>query len=603
MWLMTQYGFFSVVQHKDDADLFLVRARVRNDLQNLLNLCGLTREIAVTPDADYRYRLLLAREEWEFVARSLAQTVDYPNFKNRVHELPDQNTKNRAYMEVWSTLASVKEPAQSALESEANARRPSRSPLLAESGTDIQTIFQQAQNHLHNGEVEQALALFDFLIENAPPVAGPYFFKGLIHHQQGEHEAAINAFKVGLQIEPSDPQALRLMAISCLHAGYCEAAIRTLRHLLEVTPDAFEARILLGFAFALEHDFALPCSLSEWLEIHDPTTLALDDAPTIYLLGLHFVHEGLLDGVGDLLNTLQEKDAEWAHWLQKAILWAQHEGTDGEISADGEFNWEAANAPLREALSRFAQAEGVGLNTGELREIVAHTLMNSYLSVSSDKLPDSASGDHEFSLQISPMELIEGRNGLAAFSSREAARRFIPPDLASSPQGGKIVFPGESLIPLLFQLEEAMAPSPLHALVIDPAGPHPCVLTLESLRGLVNEKPSEAPPTAEKGPRTLPLLEQRGHLKPGDQLHLVKLPRKDLVLPAAARQAIYLGNGKARWNYDGQEASLSKLCQEIMRVFGGVASPSPYAGPDYWALSGGTVSLSQLAKQGSTADK
>ena len=35
MWLMTTRGFYSVVEHRDDADRLLVRARTREDIEAL----------------------------------------------------------------------------------------------------------------------------------------------------------------------------------------------------------------------------------------------------------------------------------------------------------------------------------------------------------------------------------------------------------------------------------------------------------------------------------------------------------------------------------------------------------------------------------------
>lgn len=110
MWLMTQYGFFSVVQHRDNPDQFLVRARVANDLTNLMVLGHFLREIVSLPDANYPYRFTLSREEWENIAHLLAQNVDYPNFEERVHQLPDQTSKNRVYLKVWDTLSALQEP-------------------------------------------------------------------------------------------------------------------------------------------------------------------------------------------------------------------------------------------------------------------------------------------------------------------------------------------------------------------------------------------------------------------------------------------------------------------------------------------------------------
>jgi hypothetical protein len=41
--------------------------------------------------------------------RRLAETIDYPNFKSRVAERPDQRAKGHAYHEVWDTMWALQE--------------------------------------------------------------------------------------------------------------------------------------------------------------------------------------------------------------------------------------------------------------------------------------------------------------------------------------------------------------------------------------------------------------------------------------------------------------------------------------------------------------
>jgi len=97
MWLMTQYGFFSIVQHKDDAEKYLVRARLRPDLERLKDLAALTTEIVELKSADYRYRIVISREEMLRVLRWLGEAINYPNFKDRIADLPDQKDRLAQY--------------------------------------------------------------------------------------------------------------------------------------------------------------------------------------------------------------------------------------------------------------------------------------------------------------------------------------------------------------------------------------------------------------------------------------------------------------------------------------------------------------------------
>jgi hypothetical protein len=106
MWLFTTIGFYSVVAHEDDPRTMLIRARVREDLDNLRRHHLPDLEIVEGAGTDYRYRAFVSRDEWEHAAAGLAAAVDYPNFKNAVAET--QGTRRaHAYADVWSVMRSL----------------------------------------------------------------------------------------------------------------------------------------------------------------------------------------------------------------------------------------------------------------------------------------------------------------------------------------------------------------------------------------------------------------------------------------------------------------------------------------------------------------
>lgn len=106
MWLITPFGFFSIVRKPSDIrkDTLTVRARIASDLDELRNLhlpeLGPTAKSAGT---DYRYRAVAPRAA---VARAMRQTVevlDYSNFKDAVAERQGQ-ARSAVYHDVWSVL-------------------------------------------------------------------------------------------------------------------------------------------------------------------------------------------------------------------------------------------------------------------------------------------------------------------------------------------------------------------------------------------------------------------------------------------------------------------------------------------------------------------
>ena len=102
MWLCTQHGFFSIVQKKPGE--FHVRGRLRQDMDNLLKLCGVKWPIIETKDGDYRYRIVCGQAEVSEVMAKLATAIDYANFKSRIHAQPDQADKSAAYSKLWGNL-------------------------------------------------------------------------------------------------------------------------------------------------------------------------------------------------------------------------------------------------------------------------------------------------------------------------------------------------------------------------------------------------------------------------------------------------------------------------------------------------------------------
>jgi len=106
MWLATKFGFYSIVQTRENKNEFMVRARAEKDLQNLKNsvLVLKVREIKITKHADYHFRLLVNREELNRLMPFFATEIDYPNFKDKVYKVADQKDKLPYYHEIWETM-------------------------------------------------------------------------------------------------------------------------------------------------------------------------------------------------------------------------------------------------------------------------------------------------------------------------------------------------------------------------------------------------------------------------------------------------------------------------------------------------------------------
>ncbi len=114
MWLFTKQGFFSAVQHKDEPDMIIVRARLKQDAERLAEFVSVTCScdqpaVEQTVAADYLFRLTLPWVQWRDVLAELAMQIDYPNFKDAVHALPDDHDRTWAYLMVWQIMHDLQE--------------------------------------------------------------------------------------------------------------------------------------------------------------------------------------------------------------------------------------------------------------------------------------------------------------------------------------------------------------------------------------------------------------------------------------------------------------------------------------------------------------
>ncbi|MDO4576223.1 MAG: hypothetical protein Q4D98_13530 [Planctomycetia bacterium] len=103
MWLFCRSGFFSAVQHFENAEVIHVRARFEGDLERLCETHGVTADVKETPGNDYRFRMDFDRETWARIVSEEAEAIDYTNFKNAVH---DGTVRDRAYMDCWAAMSS-----------------------------------------------------------------------------------------------------------------------------------------------------------------------------------------------------------------------------------------------------------------------------------------------------------------------------------------------------------------------------------------------------------------------------------------------------------------------------------------------------------------
>jgi len=107
MWLMTTFGFFSVVRDTQHPGHLLVRSRSHNDLTELarrFDARGLDEpQILEMPLADYRYRIIAPAPAVAEVLGNEIQDINYPNFKNEVARAHSPK-RAQLYSQIWMVI-------------------------------------------------------------------------------------------------------------------------------------------------------------------------------------------------------------------------------------------------------------------------------------------------------------------------------------------------------------------------------------------------------------------------------------------------------------------------------------------------------------------
>jgi hypothetical protein len=101
VWVFLNNAFVSAVQHRDNADLLVVRARVEGDLERFFaedqNL-----KVERTEDADYLFRTTIRKNLFAAALLNRMTEIDYANFKDSI-ALEDAD-RHGAYLRVWQAM-------------------------------------------------------------------------------------------------------------------------------------------------------------------------------------------------------------------------------------------------------------------------------------------------------------------------------------------------------------------------------------------------------------------------------------------------------------------------------------------------------------------
>lgn len=96
MWIFTNQSYLSVVQHRDDPNLVLVRARIEGDIEEIFPEAFVFQE----KGSDYKYRAAIEKSEVAVAIAKQIMEIDYDNFKGSIEDI----NRHNVYLYVWFTM-------------------------------------------------------------------------------------------------------------------------------------------------------------------------------------------------------------------------------------------------------------------------------------------------------------------------------------------------------------------------------------------------------------------------------------------------------------------------------------------------------------------
>jgi len=110
MWIFTTIGFISAAQDKQDKNAIQIRCRSEQDIdaiqQAFYEAGHSVQSPRETPDADYRWRMVVPKDAFLALILHLGERVNYANFRHAAHEA---GQGDKPLMRVWSIMAQYQE--------------------------------------------------------------------------------------------------------------------------------------------------------------------------------------------------------------------------------------------------------------------------------------------------------------------------------------------------------------------------------------------------------------------------------------------------------------------------------------------------------------
>ena len=121
-------------------------------------------------------------------------------------------------------------------------------PVFAQSSDDVKIMFKQANEHFVKGEYNQAIVIYDDILEIFPNNISTLKMKAIALSNSGYHEKSLKEFFKILQYQPDDITALTGMGVGFGNLGEYQEAKYYFEKAMLLNPSDKEIQTNLGFA-------------------------------------------------------------------------------------------------------------------------------------------------------------------------------------------------------------------------------------------------------------------------------------------------------------------------------------------------------------------
>jgi tetratricopeptide (TPR) repeat protein len=158
--------------------------------------------------------------------------------------------------------------------------------------------YNRAQVYLMSGQLQEALADFDYAVAQDPNFRDNYFNRGNVLNRLGRYEEAIADYDHALQLSPPFPEAYYNRGDTRLELGDAEGALADFGRVIELDPGNVDARV---------NRAGILCDLGEpeaaWAEVADGLAIDETNAQLWCAKGRLLADRGDGDAARDALET------------------------------------------------------------------------------------------------------------------------------------------------------------------------------------------------------------------------------------------------------------------------------------------------------------